>query len=314
MVRLQYLLGWVCILLNFGLTKAWCQSTTKIVLDATDTHSGYYLVAEPEKKDSIRGVLVLLAGFGQTPDHTVPETKLHKEATSKNILTIFCAGGNKLYADSITQQKLSHILADVISRYRVKPTDFVLGGFSAGGMIAMRYAELCVEFPDKFPIQPKGIFTVDSPIDIFTIYEQLEETARNNYSEIAVEEAVRAITFIKNDFGVPRENIETYAKLTPFSMNKSYSQNEIFLKDLAVRTYHDVDIAWRIINRNQTVHLSNYEMSAELINRLVLMGNKRAEFMQSFKTGYRSNGQRHPHSWSIVDEKELIVWMEGLLK
>jgi hypothetical protein len=44
------------------------------------------------------------------------------------------------------------------------------------------------------------------------------------------------------------------------------------------------------------------------------MGNKRAEFMQSFKTGYRSNGQRHPHSWSIVDEKELIVWMEGLLK
>ncbi|MBK8873530.1 MAG: hypothetical protein IPN13_06235 [Bacteroidetes bacterium] len=97
-------------------------------------------------------------------------------------------------------------------------------------------------------------------------------------------------------------------------MNKAYSQNEIYLKDIAVRTYHDVDIAWRIVNRNQTVHLSNYEMSAELINRLVLMGNKRAEFMQSFKTGYRSNGQRHPHSWSIVDEKELIVWMEGLLK
>ncbi len=256
----------------------------------------------------------MLAGFGQTPEHTVPETKLHLEAKSKNILTIFCAGGNKLYADSITQQKITKILADVIIRYGVKSTDFVLGGFSAGGMIAMRYTELCMEFPDKFPIKPKGIFTVDSPIDIFTIYEQLEETARNNYSEIAVEEAVRAIAFIKNDFGVPSENIETYAKLTPFSMNKAYSQNEIFLKNLAVRTYHDVDIAWRIINRNQTVHLSNYEMSAELINRLVLMGNKRAEFMQSFKTGYRSNGQRHPHSWSIVDEKELIVWMEGLWK
>ncbi|MBK7388690.1 MAG: hypothetical protein IPI23_06340 [Bacteroidetes bacterium] len=258
--------------------------------------------------------MVLLAGFGQTPEHTVPETKLHLVAYAKNILTIFCAGGNKLYADSITQQKLSKIFTDVKSRYGVKPNDFVLGGYSAGGMIALRYTELCMEFPNKFPIQPKGIFTVDSPIDIFTIYEQLEETARNKYSEIAVEEAVRAIAFIKDDFGVPRENIVTYAKLTPFSMNKAYSQNEIFLKDIAVRTYHDVDIAWRIVNRNQTVHLSNYEMSAELINRLVLMGNKRAEFMQSFKTGYRSNGQRHPHSWSIVDEKELIFWMEGLLK
>lgn len=302
------------LLLSIGLKFSIGQTISKIVLDTKDTHSGYYLVAEPEKGELVKGVLVLLAGFGQTPDHAIPETKLHLEAKSKNILTIFCAGGNKLYADSITQQKLSIILKDVISRYGVKPTDFVMGGYSAGGMIAMRYTELCMEFPDKFPIKPKGIFTVDSPIDIFTIYEQLEETARNNYSEIAVEEAVRAIAFIKNDFGVPRENIETYAKLTPFSMNKAYSQNEIFLKDIAVRTYHDVDIAWRIVNRNQTVHLSNYEMSAELINRLVLMGNKRAEFMQSFKTGYRSNGQRHPHSWSIVDEKELIVWMEGLLK
>ncbi|MBK8873531.1 MAG: hypothetical protein IPN13_06240 [Bacteroidetes bacterium] len=141
----------------------------KIILDKADTHSGYYLVTEPEKRDSIKGVLVLLAGFGQTPEHTVPETKLHLEAYSKNILTIFCAGGNKLYADSITQQKLSIILKDVISRFGVKPTDFVLGGFSAGGMIAMRYTELCKEFP----------------------YEQLEETARNKYSEIAVEEAVR---------------------------------------------------------------------------------------------------------------------------
>ncbi|MBL0073900.1 MAG: hypothetical protein IPP34_19690 [Bacteroidetes bacterium] len=306
----------ICFILlsSIGLKFSNGQTISKIILDKTDTHSGYYLVIEPEKRDSIKGVLVLLAGFGQTPEHTVPETKLHLVAYSKNILTVLCAGGNKLYADSITQQKLSIILKDVISRFGVKPTDFVLGGFSAGGMIAMRYTELCKEFPDKFPIQPKGIFTVDSPIDIFTIYEQLEETARNKYSEIAVEEAVRAIAFIKNDFGVPRENIETYAKLTPFSMNKAYSQNEIFLKDIAVRTYHDVDIAWRIINRNQTVHLSNYEMSAELINRLVLMGNKRAEFMQSFKTGYRSNGQRHPHSWSIVDEKELIFWMEGLLK
>jgi len=306
----------ICFILlsSIGLKFSIGQTISKIVLDKADTHSGYYLVIEPEKRDSIQGVLVLLAGFGQTPEHTVPETKLHLVAYAKNILTIFCAGGNKLYADSITQQKLSIILKDVISRYGVKPTDFVMGGYSAGGMIAMRYTELCKEFPDKFPIQPKGIFTVDSPIDIFTIYEQLEETARNNYSEIAVEEAVRAIAFIKNDFGVPRENIETYAKLTPFSMNKVYSQNEIFLKEIAVRTYHDVDIAWRIINRNQTVHLSNYEMSAELINRLVLMGNKRAEFMQSFKTGYRSNGQRHPHSWSIVDEKELIVWMEKLLK
>ncbi len=289
------------------------QTLNKIVLDGKDVNGGHYFAVEPST-DHIAGVLVLLAGFGQRPEDSPPETKLHQEAYKNNILTIFYAGGNKLYADSITQSKLTNVIKDVLTRFKVKSNSFVIGGYSAGGMIAMRYVELCNEYPEKFPIQPKGIFTIDSPIDIFTIYEQLEENSKNKYSELAVEEAVRAMEHIKNDHGIPRDHISTYAKLTAFSMNKNYSQNEIYLKNTAVRTYHDVDIAWRIKNRNQTVHGSNYEVTAELINRLVLMGNDKAEFMQSFQTGYRSNGVRHPHSWSIVNEVELIQWMKGLLK
>jgi len=290
------------------------QSPKKILLNDKDEHSGYYLVVEPQHVDSISGVLVLLAGFGQTPEQTPPETKLHTVAAANNLLTVFCAGGNKLYADSVTLEKLNKVIRDVFSRYKVNKNSFVLGGYSAGSMIALRYVELCNEFPTKFPIAPKAVFTVDSPIDIFTVYEQLELSIKSKYSELALEEAVRAIAYIKADYGVPRENIATYAKLTAFSMNAEYSQNEVFLKNTAVRTYHDVDIAWRINNRNQTVHGSNYEATAELINRLVLMGNKKAEFMQSFKTGYRANGQRHPHSWSIVDEAECVEWIKTILK
>jgi hypothetical protein len=40
----------------------------------------------------------------------------------------------------------------------------------------------------------------------------------------------------------------------------------------------------------------------------MLMGNERAEFMTSKQPGMRSNGTRHPHSWSIVDEVECIQW------
>lgn len=303
--------------LSFGIfvfVESHSQSINKIVLDRNDIYSGHYLAFEPENLENIEGVLVLLAGFGQIPEDSPTETKLHKVASANNILSIFWAGGNKLYADSITRSKLTNVLNDVLKRYKVKPNTFVLGGYSAGGMIAMRYVQLCNEFPDKFPIQPKGVFTVDSPIDIFTIYEQLEETAKNNYSELAVEEAERAIDHIKSDYGIPRDNVSTYAKLSAFSMNKDYGENEKFLLNTAVRTYHDVDIAWRIKNRNQTVRRSNYEVTAELINRLLLMGNQKAEFMQTFQTGYRSNGQRHPHSWSIVDEEECIQWMRALLK
>lgn len=303
----------ILIISIFLAQTTYAQTLKKIVMDENDFFSGHYLSVEPQT-DSIAGVIVLLAGFGQRAEDTPPETKLHNIAYANNILTIFYAGGNKLYADSVVQVKLTRVFKDIIKRYNIKSDIFVLGGYSAGGMIALRYVELCNEFPHKFPIQPKGVFTVDSPIDIFTVYEQLEESAKNNFSEIAVEEAVRAMAYIKNDHGVPSENVSTYAKLTAFSMNNAYSQNEKYLRKCAVRTYHDVDIAWRIKNRNQTVHGSNYEVSAELINRLVLMGNTKAEFIQSFQTGYRSNGLRHPHSWSIVDEVECVQWVAELVR
>lgn len=269
-----------------------------------------YLVVEP--KGPIKGALILLAGFGQREDEIFPETRLEEVAYEHNILTVAFAAGNKLYADSITQANLSAVIRDVINRYKVDPKHFVLGGFSAGGMIVLRYVELCNQFPDRFPIHPAGVFMVDSPIDIFSTWDNLEEIAKNNYSEPAVEEAERAMSHIRAEFGVPREHRQVFSELTAFSMDKRYGEPEKFLQQTAVRAYHDVDIAWRLVNRNQTVHNSNYEMTAELINRLLLMGNKKAEFMQTFKTGYRANGMRHPHSWSIVDAVECLQWMEGL--
>lgn len=283
----------------------------KIIIDQQDSVYGYYLAFVP--KNNITGVLLLFPGFGQIAETVFPETKLENVANDNNILTIVIAEGNKLYADSPVQKKITAALKDVINRYKVSPEKFVLGGFSAGGMVALRYTELCNQYPENFPIKPKGVFMVDSPIDIFKTWDDLEEFARDKHSEMAVEEAERAMREIKNDHGVPKENIPFYASINAFSMNKAYGENEQHLKTTAVRAYHDVDIAWRLTNRNQTVRHSNFLATSELINRLMLMGNKKAEFIQTYKTGYRSNGQRHPHSWSIVDETECIKWIKTLL-
>lgn len=289
-----------------------CGQTEKtIILNPADTHGGKYIVVEPESK-KIDAVLFLLAGFGQSAEASFPETELENVAYKNNILTVSFGAGNKLYADSLVVDNLTAVVNDVLNTYPVDKNSFVFGGFSAGGMIALRYVELCNEFPHRFPIQPKAVFTVDSPIDIFVVWDMLEESYKNHYSELAYEEAERAMQYIRQDYGVPRENVAIYSKLTAFSMNKEYGQNEQFLKNTPVRVYHDVDVAWRLVNRNQTVHNSNYEVTAELINRLLLMGNKRAEFMQTFQTGYRANGMRHPHSWSIVNEEECIEWIKSL--
>ena len=52
---------------------------------------------------------------------------------------------------------------------------------------------------------------------------------------------------------------------------------------------------------------------SELVNRLVIMGNNQAEFVSSKIEGRRNNGMRHPHSWNIVDEAELVRWIKEKL-
>lgn len=283
------------------------QSLERIVYNEKDSINGYYLAAQPYEE--ISGALILLPGFGQLAEHIYPETKLFSTAVVNNILVIAVASGNKLYADEGVADNLTIVCKDVIKRYKINPEKFAIGGYSAGGAIALRYTELCNQFPGRYPIKPKAVFMVDSPLDIFVTWDALAESAKDNYSKIAVDEANWAMAEIKKDKGVPNENIKVYAALNAFSMDNSYVHNEQYLKNTAVRTYHDVDIAWRLVNRRQTVRGSNYLVAAELINRLLLMGNNKAEFIQATGKGYRANGQRHPHSWSIVDEPECISWI-----
>lgn len=302
----------LCMLtLVFWIAQIKAQSIEKIVINDQNPISGYYLAIKPTS-DQIDNVLVLLPGYGEPPESIISETKLHVIGQSNNIITIGLVEGPKLYADEHVQGALTRVLKDVIERYGVDKDKFVIGGFSSGGAVALRYVELCKQFPQKFPINPKGVFTVDSPIDLFWTWENLEKNFKNKYSEVSVLEAQWVMNEIKKDHGVPRENVDYYKKINPFAMDKQYGENEKWLKNVAVRTYHDLDVAWRLNNRNQTVNQQNFLVTSELINRLLLMGSQRAEFMQSLDTGYRSDGTKHPHSWSIVDEKECIDWIRKI--
>ena len=74
-----------------------------------------------------------------------------------------------------------------------------------------------------------------------------------------------------------------------------------------------MDVNWYIQNRRRSIYQTNMLNASELINRLVIMGDKNAEFVASKTTGRRSDGQRHPNSWNIVDEIDLIQWIREKL-
>ena len=275
------------------------------------SEDSYYLVVPP-KTDLVRGVIILLPGFGQTPESIFPETKIHSVAHMNDILTVAVAGGFKLYADEGVIDKLNEVIKHIMFRYDLPADMFIIGGFSAGGTIALRYTEYCFEKPGKVPMQPKGVFTVDSPVDLFDIWDYMQRELKKNYSDAGVGEAKFISEIMIREIGDPVSNKKTYEELTPFETSLETPGNERNLLATSVRVYHDIDVAWQLENRRRSLYDSNALAASEMINRLLLLGNEKAEFMQAKQPGYRSSGFRHPHSWSIVDEIEFIEWAESI--
>jgi hypothetical protein len=39
------------------------------------------------------------------------------------------------------------------------------------------------------------------------------------------------------------------------------------------------------------------------------IGNSKTKFIKTKNKGYRANGEKNPHSWSLVNKKDLLDWI-----
>ena len=288
------------------------QNFEKVWLNKADSVYGYYTVIKP-LSGRTQGVLVLMDGYSGNASDFLTETKIHNVACANDILTVCIPTGIHLYADAGTILLINNILSDIVKLYNLKKDQFVLGGHSAGGTILLRYAELCKEHPSDYPVSPKAVFTVDSPVDLLGLYRSSQADLADKSNGWWLGESQMIIDTFDKAFGKPETSLQHYREASPFLKNDTIAGNERFLKEVTYRTYHDVDVSWYLQNRLRSIYQTNMLNASELVKRLLLMENKNAEFVVSKTPGMRSNGYRHPHSWSIVDEVDLIQWVKEKL-
>jgi len=280
------------------------------LIEPKDTSVHDYYVVEP--KDSIKGVLVLLPGSYQDAESIFPETKLHNVAYLHNLLVVaFTCGKTKAYIDEPTIQNINGVLGHVLEIYKIPKDNFAIGGYSAGGAIALSYAEYCKQFPTKAIINPQAVFTADSPVDLVDIWNTFNRELKKNYSKPAMNEAKFFLKTMQEDLnGTPETNLENYIKHSPFYTKSEDGGNAKYLLETSVRLYHDPDIVWQLKNRRRSLFDMNILCASEMINYLLLNGNNNAELVIADRPAMRSQGYRHPHSWSIIEEVDCILWIK----
>jgi len=288
--------------------------------DSTDIYIGdstskqlFYDAVIPDKP--MRGVVVLMNGTGDPTSVTAScNATLIEGATNAGFAIVIPSINQRIVLNDMVLSVMNTMLRDALTKYSLPPDKFIFGGYSIGGFYSMRYAEYAYENAALTVVRPRAVFNVDGPTDLANLWYKWTSdlsnprNANKNEPRYALDELEKYIG------GSPETHKELYEKYSAYSHSHPRGGAAQFLVTIPVRIYNDLDVSWWINNRGVDLYGMNALDHSALINCLVGFGNNRAEFINALGKGYRPDGRRHPHSWSIVDPKEIVQWFEKCLE
>lgn len=278
----------------------------KVYLEKFDTTKNCYTIIYPTKLPW-KGYLFLIPGFGETAERVFQQTNLPKNLALNGILTIiptFQDGVLSFGVDSATQQSFNRILKDVTTKHKLIDQKFYVGGYSIGGSCTIKYAE-------NATIKPTAIFAIDPPLDFERVYNSAKRDLRLSKGINLNQENLYIVERLEKELGGnPSSKKLDYYKFSPYSFSDTTQTAIKKLSTIPIRIYTEPDIYWWMKERQADFTSMNATECSAFINELNRIGNKNANLITTQKKGFRKpNNDKHPHSWSIVNNEDLIKWL-----
>jgi hypothetical protein len=292
-------------------------TSQKIVYEFLNRNDTVSNVIKIWKGNSNTKLVVLLPPYGGNFNY-YNSSKLPKLLTSKGVDLAVVYPGDVGYLEENHLIRLDSLIGLVVNKYGYNPNNIIIGGFSAGGYGAMKYTVYSKMENTKLHYSPKAVFSIDAPLDIERWFYSLQSiTERNPKDNKAYGEAFYITGMLKELFGGdPSEKPGVYEKNSVLTIKRKDGGNAMYLINTPVLLFTEPDINWYINNLNLDYTQINSIDQAALVNILKLNGNKDAELIVTTGKGFRPDlgNIRMPHSWLIVDEKLLAIWIIRYIK
>lgn len=254
-----------------------------------------------------KAVLILFPCYPCDIENTKTEAKFLKDLEKKGITTLLLNYNQKLYLTENEKVEYSKSINSIFDKNEVTKENIFIGGFSSGGNVSVLLANYLLKTENL--IQPKGIFIVDSPLDLEELYNGAKSDIKRNLDKDAIEEGKFLVEMLEQEIGKPEISIEKYKTLSPYLISSNSTINIENLKNIKVRFYCEPDLEWQMKNRGRKYEELNAYKLEKTYNSLVNLGSKKAEFIKTKNRGIRANGEKHPHSWNIVESESLLKWI-----
>ncbi len=300
------LLGIILIFIVLTFCKNTEKKKTKnsIQTEYQDIKKEAYELSKPTENP--KRVLVLFGGYSEKAKDIKREFKILDVANKNDIAIIFMNYNQKLWLEENEKRNLTKQLQNIFLVNKLSTDNTYFGGFSSGGNVALLISDFVTK--QNLDISPKGVFVVDSPVDLIALYKSAKKYIERNFSEPSVKESTWLVETLGTQFGNPNYDISKYEEHSIYTSKTDNINNLKHLKNTKIRFYTEPDTLWWKENR-----MADYDqMNAYYLKRLSEVLKKsefsKVEYIPTENKGYRASGERHPHSWGIVDVKELIKW------
>lgn len=256
-----------------------------------------------------RGLVVLLPKGGGDANafNTFRTPRL---LAQKDILSISFSQAGYVSDDDLTT--LVSLIREVATAHQIPSGKVVVAGISSGGTGALRYTEYCA-IHECGAIKPCAVVSVDAPLDFEHWWNSQVINLRRGDPGSSLEESKSILDALRQALGgSPTEARAAYRAKSPFLAMEKDGGNARLIK-IPIRLYTEPDINWLLDNWKRDYYTSNAVDQAALVLQLRAQGNRNVELITTSGKGRNSDGTRNPHSWTIVDEEELVNWIVARL-
>lgn len=263
----------------------------------------YELRIAPKQK----AVLILFPCFSCNIQNSKKEAKFLRDIENEGVTTLLLNYNMKLYLSESEKKEYSKELNLIFDDNKIAKENIFIGGFSSGGNLALLLSNHLIK--TKNSLQPKGLFVIDSPLDLEKLYDEALDDIKKNVSAEAIEEANYLRSLFNSEIGNPKENIESYKAFSPYLISCDSKANIEYLKNVKIRFYCEPDLEWYLINKNRTYEELNAFHLEKAYSSLLKSGAEKAEFIKTSNRGIDEKGNKKPHSWNLIERESLLKWM-----
>lgn len=288
------------------------QNREYVYRNPLDSSYNSYLKIWPDGK--LKGIII--RDFSSLPDtNRKSPYQFGKLALNQGFMVLYCNTSNyfpELFYDDKGPEIIDEILHELMLKHSIPKENIFIGGISASGTRALRYAQYCNQGKSKYKYKIKGVFVVDSPLDNERFYKSAKNNGHKFFGGMEEEAKMMLKCFPEKLGGSPDEFPESYLQSSVYSQTDSSGANIIHFKDQSILIFHEPDMEWWMNERGASYYdINSYDLVG-FARDLIFLGNKEIEIISTSGKGFR-RGERNCHSWTIVDEDYLFQWISERL-